>query len=251
MSKISVVAGTTPSRARQVAEEPMKPLEHLRKLPGVVAVALVDVVEQRQLAVRGAEQGVTYLPEVVASLLVLAPSSQMTAGVEGIQKGVEIRAVVADRGEIDRLAVEDALEQVLPHCGRRLGSDRVHVVPKAWRGQGDFRGRWHVPPENGLGEPDPHGPLATWADRPVDRGDRQVLTGGESLPAFGAVAVDEIDELCSGGFLPEGLGQSPLEDRCGDGSRSTPWTAATMSSSLPRDLCHTRRQRLSTRAHFE
>ena len=42
------------------------------------------------------------------------------------------------------------------------------------------------------------------------------------MPAFGAVAVDEIDELCSGGFLPEGLGQSPLEDLCGDGSRSTP-----------------------------
>ena len=108
-------------------------------MPGVVAVALVDVVEERQLAVRGAEQGVTYLPEVVASLLVLAPSSQITAGVEGVQKGVEIRAVVADRGEIDLLAVDDALEQILPHCGRRLGSDRVHVVPKALRGQGGFQ----------------------------------------------------------------------------------------------------------------
>ena len=42
------------------------------------------------------------------------------------------------------------------------------------------------------------------------------------MPAFGAVAVDEIHELCLGGFLPEGLGQSPLEDLCGDGSRSTP-----------------------------
>ena len=42
------------------------------------------------------------------------------------------------------------------------------------------------------------------------------------MPAFGAVAVDEFDELCSGGQLPEGLGQSPLEDLCGDGRRAGP-----------------------------
>src|SRR5208283_4100630 len=43
----------------QLAEELVKSLQHLRKLPCVVAISLVDVVEQRQLTIGGAEQGVT------------------------------------------------------------------------------------------------------------------------------------------------------------------------------------------------
>src|SRR5205823_8546312 len=99
---------------------------------------------------------------------------------------------------------------------------RVHVIPEALRGQGGFRGRWQVSPEDGLGQPVPHRPLAAWADGSVEGGDGQVLAGGQSLAAFPAMAVDEIDELSAGGFLPEGQGQSPLEDLGGDRCWSTP-----------------------------
>ena len=85
----------------QLAEELVKSLQHQRKLPGVVAVSFVDVVEQRQLTIGGAEQGVTHLPEVVASLFVLASDGQATAGVQRIEEGVEVRTVVADRGQVD------------------------------------------------------------------------------------------------------------------------------------------------------
>ena len=106
-------------------------------------------------------------------------------------------------------------------------------------------------PQDGLGEPVPHGSFAAWADRPVDRGDYQVLTGSQPLPAFGAMPVDMLDEFSASRFLPESLRQSPLEDLGGNGRWPTPVTAATMSSSLPRYFCQTRRQRLSTQAHFE
>ncbi len=42
------------------------------------------------------------------------------------------------------------------------------------------------------------------------------------MAAFGAMAVDEIDESGTLGFLPEGLGQSPLEDLGIDRHRSSP-----------------------------
>ncbi len=125
----------------------MKPLEHLRKLPGVVAVALVDLVEQRQLAVGGTEQGVTDLPEVVASLFVLAPGRQKTAGVKGIQEGVEIGAVVADRKEVDLLAIDDVLDQIVPDCGCGLGltesmwSQKRCEAKADWEAEGRCRRR--------------------------------------------------------------------------------------------------------------
>jgi len=67
-------------------------------------------------------------------------------------------------------------------------------------------------PQDGLAEPVPHGSFAAWADRPVDRGDCQVLTGRQSLPALGAMPVDMLDEFSASSFLPESLRQSPLED---------------------------------------
>src|SRR4051794_9855733 len=76
----------------QIAEELMKSLDHQRELPGVVAVPLVDIVEQRQLAIGGTEQGVTHLPEVVASLFVLASRGKVTSNIESVNKSVEVGA---------------------------------------------------------------------------------------------------------------------------------------------------------------
>ena len=196
----------------QLAEELMESFQDQRELPGVVAVPFIDVVEQRQLAIGGTEQGVTHLPEVVASLFVLAAGGQATAGVKRIEEGVEVGPIVADRGQVDPLALDDVLDQVLPDGGRRLGFDRIHVIPEALRTQGGPRRGGEASLQHGLGEPVPHRALAARADGSVDRGDRQVLAGGQSLPPFGAVPVNMPNQSGTGGFLPEGLGQSPLED---------------------------------------
>src|SRR5260370_41582760 len=146
----------------------MKSIQDQRKLPGVIAVPFIDVVKQRQLAIGGTEQGVTHLPEVVASLFVFASSGQATAGVKRIEEGVEVRTVVTDRGQVDPLAIDDVLDQVLPDGGRRLGLDRIHVIPKTLRTQGGLRRGWEASPQDGLGEPVPHRALAAWVDRPVN-----------------------------------------------------------------------------------
>ena len=200
----------------------MKSVEDQRKLSGVVAVPFIDVVEQRQLAIGGTEQGVTHLPEVVAALFVLASGGQATASVKRVEEGVEVRAVVADRGQVDPLAIDDVLDQVLPDGSCRRGLDRIHVIPEPLRTQGGLGSGWEMSPQNGLGEPVPHGSLAARADRSVDRGDCQVLTGGQSLPPFGTMAVNVPNEPSMRGFLPEGLRQSPLEHLGANGSWPSP-----------------------------
>ena len=155
LSKIRVVSGTTVAATGQVAEELMESVQDQRELPGVVAVPFIDVVEQGQLAIGGTEQGVTHRPEVVASLLVLAAGGQATAGVKRIEERVEVGPVVADRGQVDPLAINDVLDQILPDGGRRLGLDRVHVIPESLRTQGGLRGGWETSSQGGLGEPVP------------------------------------------------------------------------------------------------
>ena len=150
-------------------------------------------------------------------MFVLASDGQATTGVKRIEEGVEVGTVVADRGQVDPFTLDDVLDQVFPDGGRRFGFDRIHVIPEALGTQGGRRGGWEMSPQDGLGEPVPHGSFAAWADRSVDRGDRQVLTGGQSLSSFGAMPVDMLNEFGAGGFLPEGLRQSPLEDLGGNG----------------------------------
>src|SRR5208337_3781545 len=88
------------------------------------------------------------------------------------------------RGRVDAFTLDDVLDQVVPDRGRRFGLDRIHVIPEALGVQGGRRGGWEMSPQDGLAEPVPQGSFAAWADRPVDRGDCQVLTGSQSLSAF-------------------------------------------------------------------
>src|SRR5262249_31045540 len=208
--------------AGPVAEEPREPREHRRQLTGVGAVAVVDVVAPGPRAGGGAEPGGTDRAKGVAPLVVRAPSRPAPARMEGIQEWVAVRAVVADRSAVDRLAFADGREPVVPERGRRLGGDRTPGIPEAWRGPGRCRGRWQISPEDSRGEPVPPRVLAARAEGPVEGGHRPVRTGGQSLAAFRARAVEELDEWGAGGCRPEGLGQSPLDDRGTERRRSTP-----------------------------
>jgi hypothetical protein len=199
-------------RPGQFPEKRREATQHARKLFGVVALAFVDVVEQRQTAVGRAKQSVTDLPQVVAALLILATLGQFATQVESIDKRVEIGAVIANRTEVDLFPLDGVAEQSLPDASGSPVVDAVHVIPEALRTEGLLGGFGEVPPEGGLRKPFGDGTFAFGADGAVDGGDGEILAEGEGLFSLGADLVHERNELSTPSLLPEGFGQSPLKD---------------------------------------
>ncbi len=93
----------------------MKPLEHQRKLFGIVAVALVHIIEQGYMAIRTAKKSVADLPQIAASLLVFSSFGYPASSIECVDEGVEIRTVIRNAGQVDIFASYHVFDYTFPN----------------------------------------------------------------------------------------------------------------------------------------
>ena len=80
--------------SRKLLIKAMKSLQYLWKLPGIIAIAFVNIVKERQVAIAAAEKRIADLAQIAASLLVFPALGDLTSDIEGVDKSVEVRAII-------------------------------------------------------------------------------------------------------------------------------------------------------------
>src|ERR1039458_2641777 len=178
--------GGAPSGSGALFEPALKPLQNLRKLLGVIAIALIDIVKERQMSVGCAKQRIADLAEVASALLVFAAFGHAALEIKGVNEGVKVGAIVANLRQLDLLALQDRVDELLPYGLGALSFNEIHVIPEMLRSQLCRRSLRPEARQAGPRDPIPHGLLADRLAGTVDRRQADVIADAQPLGALRA-----------------------------------------------------------------
>ena len=186
-----------------------QPVGDGREGRGIMGVAGVDVVEQRNMEIPRHEQGQADQAQVAALLLALAALGQRRGVVEAVDEGGKIRCVVEQATQIDLEVLDEGGGQVLLDSGNLRGIEVPHVLPEPLTGQ-RRGGHRQQTPEAGARIPLGEAGLAGGDQTPVQRGQGDVGADTDALRALAGVAVDRRDQIELGRQVIQGRGGSKL-----------------------------------------
>src|SRR6185503_13410634 len=161
----------------------------------VMLVTSIDMMEQRDIPVRGDEQGETDQAQIGASLFAVSSLRKGGVKVETIDEGEEVGGIEEQAAQIEaELSHGSGADVAFNRADRRL-VDAVHVVPEALARQ-LRRTQVQQTRQDGRIEPRPDAGLAPWRDAAVKQSHEQVLADRGPLRALlGHVVVDDADQV--------------------------------------------------------
>jgi len=160
---------------------------------GIGLVAGIGAVEERDVEVRGDQEGEPDDAKRGAPFLALATLGHGVSRIEGVDEGEEVGGIEENALEVEVELADELRGEIALDGDEVLSGDAVHVVPEALAGE--LAGlEAEQPPQHGGFEPLGNAGLAAGGDAAVEGGDEQVGADAGSAAALGDVVVDRLHQ---------------------------------------------------------
>ncbi len=168
---------------------------HAAEGGGIMLVAGIGVVQQRDFSVGSDQQGQSEEAQVVPSVFAVASLGKRGPVVEAVDERKEVCGIKEQTPQIETKAGDGGGRDFLFDGNDRLFIHPFHIVPKSLAAQ--LRGfDPHQTREDGGLVPVPHLGLASRSDTAVEGSDEEVLSNRGALgAAFGDIAVNRRDDI--------------------------------------------------------
>ena len=187
-------------------------LGHGGKGRGIMLVARIGMVQQRDLPVGSDQQRQAEEAQVVPAFFAVAPLSQSCPAVEAIDEGKKIGGIKKQAPQIEAKARDGRGGDLLFNSHDGLFVDPLHVIPKSLATQLRSLDAGQ-PREDGFLIPVPDLCFASGGNTAVQGGNQEVLTDcGALSSAFGYMAINRSNDIELLGYVEGGDQGAELPD---------------------------------------